>query len=83
MKLNLPLGSEYRTGDGGGLAFKVISDGQVVCTERADHWSGWFEVGGLYSLEENGNVDSPDWKLPSAWSCFPWITLRPDGKIFT
>lgn len=83
MEMNLPLGSEHRTGDGGGLAFKVISDRQVVCTESSDHWSNWFGVGCLYSLEENGNISTSNWQSIPVWSCFPWVTLRANGKIIT
>lgn len=82
MELNLPLGSEYRTGDGGGLAFKLVSDQQVVCTESAPHWSSFFSVGHLYNIESNGNVVLDKVKV-HPYACKPWVTLRPGGKIFT
>lgn len=78
MGMNLPLGSEYITGDGGGLAFKLISNRQVVCTKSAPHWQRFFQVGHLYSIDHNDNlIVEGDWKSK------PWVGLRFDGRIIT
>lgn len=82
MEKSLELGSEYRTKDGGGLAFKVVSDTQAVCVDSAPHWSNFFAVGHLYSFEENGNVVTGDTKI-HPYCCKPWVTLRQGGKILT
>ncbi|TXH11411.1 MAG: hypothetical protein E6R04_02175 [Spirochaetes bacterium] len=82
--LELKLGGEFYTGDGRGLGFKVVSTNKVVCTFAAPHWQSYsFKVGALYEVAENGNVLVPDHKLSTGYDCHPWITLRPDGKIWT